>query len=809
MATDISVQSLAPTIFKNRLAEQALNLNNTTFIGIDFGTSTTVVTIAALGNESIGIKTEPIWLDQKLADGTIMSSEKIPTVIAWYNDQLLVGEGASNLKYLLKKGVNVWYSFKMELGEDLGAKYFNSELNRNSKYTIHTPKDAAKVFFAYLKARIDRYVSTKNLPDNLQFAVSIPASFEANQRKELVQALEQNGISVNKQSLIDEPNAAFLSYVQQSASSGQALKLPDDYNLNVLVFDFGAGTCDVSILEVGKDHKGIYSKNLSISKFEKLGGDDIDRYLVLEYLLPQLYQQNSFTEKDFRTPEINKSFVPKLMKAAEQLKIMICNTVSLQMSDRTLPTTAVSTTSVSLGYTIEMDSRKGKLTLTEPQLTYKQFADAMAVFTKTGIQKSTKKGVGQDDFISVYNPIFSALNKANLAKEDIDYVLFIGGSSKNPYIQASLKASFSDSDLLIPRDLQAHVSAGAAIHSLVYNGFNKNIIQPITSEPLLVITKDETPKVILKAGTPIPCELIIIDDLVTHTDGQQAIELPICLGNTSKMLYNIRIVSDSQKGFKKDTAVRLELEIDSDKVLHTRASAAGQSIMVEPINPFANKELTAEERMVLKAERQANLEAMQNNGKPTKEGLKQLYKAFEKTGNHLRAAETLELLNELYPNISKYNEIGVLYSSAGHDEKALAYYELGYVHDKNATTAFNYAYKLKNKDKEKFKEILEESIRLDPQKPHSLFELGEVYKKEGNPKGDEMIKQSFEIWKEEFNTNRLSQTNHSWLTSAALKLNMHDFAKKVSEATPRFKGDSLYNIDNLTKTNQEEGLEKA
>src|SRR5690606_31327861 len=106
---------------------------------------------------------------------------------------LLVGEGAADLKYLLKKGVNVWYSFKMELGEDLGAKYFNSELNRENKYTIITPKDAAKVFFTYLKVQIDRFVTSNNLPTNLQFAVSIPASFEANQRKELVQALEQNG----------------------------------------------------------------------------------------------------------------------------------------------------------------------------------------------------------------------------------------------------------------------------------------------------------------------------------------------------------------------------------------------------------------------------------------------------------------------------------------------------------------------------------------------------------------------------------------------------------------------------------------
>ena len=214
MATDITINSLFPAIKNGQISKQQTDIFNSTFIGIDFGTSTTVVSISHLDKETKDIKTKTLWLNQKQYDGTPMSSEKVPTVIAWYNNQLLVGQGAADLKHQLKKGVNVWYSFKMELGEDLGSKYYNSELDRKSKFTILNPKDATKVFFQYLKAQIDRIIRTENLPENLQYAVSIPASFEANQRKELVQALEQNGMAINKQALIDEPNAAFLSYVQ-------------------------------------------------------------------------------------------------------------------------------------------------------------------------------------------------------------------------------------------------------------------------------------------------------------------------------------------------------------------------------------------------------------------------------------------------------------------------------------------------------------------------------------------------------------------------------------------------------------------
>jgi len=804
MPTEVSIKSLLPAASNRQLESPSQTLFNTTFIGIDFGTSTTVVNIAFLDKDKGGIKTEVIWLNQLLPDGRKISAEKIPTVIAWYNEQILVGEGAANLKYELEKGVNIWYSFKMELGEDLGSKYYNSQLGRNSEFTILTPKDAATVFFKYLQAQIDRYVRTHNLPTYIQYAVSIPASFEANQRKELVQALAQNGISINKQALIDEPNAAFLSYVQESATTQKPLLIPDGDNPKLLVFDFGAGTCDISILEIGKNEQGLYSKNLSISKFEKLGGDDIDRYLATHYLFPQLLQQNGLNESDFRTPQKNR-IITKLLKAAEQLKINICTQVGLRMNGHLLPPLALDKQNVSLGLTLEIDTAKGLLLLKEPSLTYKEFADTMQVFTSLNASQKAKQK-GQDDFISVFNPIHTSLQKANLTLEGIDYVLFIGGSSKNPYIQAALKDYFEHSEILIPRDLQTHVSAGAAIHSLVYNGFNKNIIQPITSEPLLVITKDETPKVILRAGTQIPCDVIVIDDLVTAVDNQPAIELPICLGNKSKMLYNIQIVATNPAGFKRNTPVRLEIEITTDKLLHARATAAEQEVYVEPINPFANKDLTTEERMILKAERQVNIEAEANGGKPTRESLERLHKVYSEVGNDFRAAETLELLNEIYPSPYNYNQIGLLYSSAGYDDKALHYYELGYQNNKNSTTAFNYAYKLKYKDKQKYKRILQESLAMEPDMPHSLFELGRLLENEGDESGTEMVKKAFGIWKKRYDENKMSESDYSWLSSAAERLGMSAFATHVRNSQLTTTIDKPYNEGHLTATNRKEGL---
>ena len=86
-------------------------------------------------------------------------------------------------------------------------------------------------------------------------------------------------MNISKQSLIDEPNAAFISYIHDSEDS-ESIAISPHYNSKVLVFDFGGGTCDISILEIGKSANGLYSKNVAISKFTKLGGDDIDRYIT-------------------------------------------------------------------------------------------------------------------------------------------------------------------------------------------------------------------------------------------------------------------------------------------------------------------------------------------------------------------------------------------------------------------------------------------------------------------------------------------------------------------------------------------------
>lgn len=787
----LSIQSMLSTSFTE------VSKGNT-FVGIDFGTSTTVVSIASQEQDGVKIKTLPIKLTQILEDGTIYQSEKLPSVIAWYNGKLLVGEGASNLKYTLTKGKNIWFSFKMEIGEDLGAKYYNSEVGDVEGIKIRNPKDCVRVFFMYLRMLITKYCKDNGLSENIHYAVSIPASFEANQRKELMEALETNGMTISKQSLIDEPNAAFISYVHDSEDSEKPLLISPHYNSKVLVFDFGGGTCDISILEIGKSATGLYSKNIAISKFTKLGGDDVDRYLTYKYIMPRFFEYNHVKPEDFRTKE-KQYIATQLYKVAERLKILMCRRIANQMYQLEIPLHYKNSTECeTISVPVMIETMKGNLSQNNFILTAKELADTMQVFSKKSRIATQIKG--QEDYNNIFMPINSAIEKADIEREEIDYVLLIGGSAQNPFIQEALKKEFVDSQILVPQDLQTHVSKGAAIHSLLMNGMNKCIIQPITSEPILVITKDVHPRVILPAGSTIPSDTVLINDLVTSRDNQDVIELPICVGSTNKMLFNLKI--ELQGGVPINTPVQIVLEVNADKLLLVQASCMGIICRVEPKNPFANKELTTEERIVLVAERQANLEAEQNHGTPTKNGLIKLRQAYEKAGNSFRAAETLELQTELYPSPDNYGKIAVLYWNSGNEEKAIEYNERAYQYNPNSSTVnFNLGHSLMRKDPQRARQLINKAYEMNPADGATMITLARMERQAGNrERAKDLEEQAYDMLLRKWKAETLASHEYSWLSSLASDLAHYDIARQVRQSQPGLETEKYYDGENLTRT---------
>lgn len=765
--------------------ERMLSVEESTlpaYVGIDFGTSTTVVSVARMRGNDFSYRT--VEIAYLTYDGVKGYDEKVATMLAFRHGKLLAGNAAQMFKYDLTKDVDIWYSFKMQLGENLGNQYSKSVFPE-----IKSPKDATKLFFKYLKTQIERCITAPEY----HYAVTIPASFEANQRKDLVEALEANGINVNRQSLIDEPNAAFLSIIIEEQLAGKSIMLRDDSNLNVLVFDYGAGTCDVSVLEVGRYHKGVFSKNLSISRFEKCGGDDIDRCIAARILLPQFLEQVEYKE-DLRQSK-KSDLIARLMKPAELLKIEICNRVMNQMSEGILPALSNSEDTVTLYSTFNIRFDGRDCSFQNPAMTFKEFNNIMKTFLKQDF-------AGNDEFNSIFKSIHSALDKSGLDRSDIDYVLLVGGSSYNPYVQYALREYFSESTLRIPKDLQTHVSQGAAIHSLMYNGLGHNIINPISSEPIFIITKGITGRRILfPAGTDMPTEEVEIDDLETIREGQSSIELPICVGDEKKILSNFIISCPEPSGFHMGETVTLKVRLTADKLLKGHVQVRGKIYQIEPINPLSNKSLSPAETTILKAQRAVYDDASAHDGRAGRSSLMSLAKAYESAGKHFEAAETYEDINEIYPNSVSLNEIAIQYSAAGRRDKETELLEQALVQNPyNATIMFNLSLCIKNSDSTRYKELMEKSINISPNDPCHLYDFGCWLRNHNErQRGQDMVDRSLDIWAEKLKNNRMYSWDYSWYASALEDSGNYSKAREVRAMSMKIKENNIYNPENLTK----------
>ncbi len=645
---------------------------------------------------------------------------------------------------------SIWSSFKMGLGVDLGPEFSRTELPEGKfEYTIEKPQHAAALFLKLICDGIREYVNVNSLPERIYYTVTVPASFEANQRNDLFRALEFAGIGESEIRFMDEPNAAFLSYLidmESRSLQGRFVDTLQAKNRNIIVFDFGAGTCDISILEVGLSQASILSRNLGISKFWALGGDDIDKIIAEKILLPQLIGEEGLAKYLFTTTQLDQQVLPRLKPVAEALKIACCE-LAEHKGWKTIEDFKYAKNKVITKPSSPFVIQGKTWQITEPQIRLEQFAEIMALFVG---EPSKFKAI--NNVIDVLEPIKNALDKVELTKDDIDMVLFIGGSCENPLIRYYVSrhlGRFVES--VTPRDLRAHVSQGAALYTLLLRGADIDPIRPITSETIYVLTVGEQLEPVVRAGALVPSEGVLEDELEVIRDHQETIDLPFFAGSVNKLLGLIRVKAPKGiSGFSRGEKVKVKWQVNKEKILHVLAEVAGVSQKAEFHNPLANEEVNDDVLAMLKAKQAFNRSVLEGGGRPSAKVTLAYSHAAQRAGHWRLAAEMLEAVERLDPESDHSTSICFCYSKDGDFGNSQKWAEIAYKRRPSAVTAYNLALdKRRNGNAEQFEILMEESLEYAPDFSTALVIYGEYLMGRGDAKGADYLQKAFDIFEEE------------------------------------------------------------
>ncbi|HAF25393.1 MAG TPA: hypothetical protein DCK93_21215, partial [Blastocatellia bacterium] len=467
--------------------------------GIDLGTTNSTIA-EILWSPDMGSDALPecrcLEIEQPTRDG-VFTSPIVPSVLVLLpNGSHWVGEGAKRLRTRPQDAAlaierSLFFDTKNEMG--LRKTYYRAPERHN-----HASKIAGHIL-EFIKEDAERATGARAA----RVCVTVPASFQLNQRSDTLKAAECAGITLGDHDLLDEPTAALLDYLFTNPDAG--LLSPGHVSRGV-VFDFGGGTCDVSVVEIEASalEQNFKINPLAVSRYHRLGGGDLDAAIVHEHLLPALMEENGLSAIDLKWEDKKRILEPQLLGTAEALKIALCTETDrlqkfgrYESSDRSMIVARQPALNCSLG--------KRQLTLREPSLTASQWEEILEPFLEKDhlYSRETEYRLTQ----SVFAPLQDALDRAGLSPKEVSFCLLVGGSSLIPQVREAVQAYFQQAHTITFPDyisVQTAVARGAAWHAFFLATTGKPIVQPVVGDTIALLTGEGEPYQLIPAGSSIP-----------------------------------------------------------------------------------------------------------------------------------------------------------------------------------------------------------------------------------------------------------------------------------------------------------------
>lgn len=512
-------------------------------IGIDLGTTNSCMAVMQNGKPEIIINKS--------------GGRTTPSIIAFTDNEILFGETAGN--NARNDPANTIYDAKRLIGLRYNDENVQKDIKhwpfevieapngmpkikvvRNGKEDSYYPEQISGMLLKYMKDCAEDYLGGKVT----KAVITVPAYFKNNQRELTKEAGTIANLNVLR--IINEPTAAAVAYGMDQATNGK--------EKNILVFDFGGGTFDVSILAV---EGGLFEVK-STGGDTHLGGSDLD------HTLAEHYARAFAKEKKIEYASLQGRPLSRLRAQVENVKRALSSTSSTQMI---------------------IDSfYKGE--------------DLCFTITRAMLEMICKKY-----FDKLMPCVEKTLADSKLKKEEIDEVILVGGSTRIPKVQAMLSEYFGGKSLNRSIHPDEAVAQGAAIQAAVLNGEkiqgnNELLLLDVTPLSIGIETAGGVFTAIVPKNTTIPTKKT--QTFSTYSDNQTAVSIVIYEGERAMVADNHKLGEFHLTGIPPAPRGKPEIvvtcNIDSNGILSVSATEASSGSEQE-ITITKDKSVNSEEEI--------------------------------------------------------------------------------------------------------------------------------------------------------------------------------------------------------------------
>jgi len=495
-------------------------------LGIDLGTTNSAAAVMMGGN--------PMIIPS--AEGPTVAGKMFPSVVAFTKDgQLLVGEPARRQAVTNPEGTI--REAKRHMGTDRKITLQGKD---------YTPQQISSFILQKILRDTETYMGEKMT----KAVITVPAHFNDNQRQATIDAGEIAGLSVTR--IVNEPTAAALAYGLNKS----------DQELKILVFSFGGGTNDTTIMDFGG---GVFEV-LATSGDTQTGGADVDK-AIIDYLVAEFRNETGID----LTSDLKA--MARLKEAAEKAKIELSNLL---------------TTDIDLPYIAMNEDGPQNLHITMTRAKLEQIA--MPIVNK------------------VKEPIIRTIKDAGLSPDKIDRLVLFGGMTKMPLVQRTVE-ELVGKKMERGIDPMECVAIGASIQGAVLAGeIDDIVLLDVTPLSLGVETLGAVMTKVIDRNTTIPTKQTKI--FSTAADMQTAVTIHVLQGERTMAKDNISLGSFNLGGIppapRGVPQIEVTFDINADGVLDVTAKDLGtgkqMSITITASTKLSDSE---KERMVTEAEQYA------------------------------------------------------------------------------------------------------------------------------------------------------------------------------------------------------------